>query len=100
MQPENMMMTKSKHIKLIDFTAVLIYKGDDATKPESDHKFCRKSSFVGTAEYISPELLDHNVCGPQSDLWALGCFVYELFTGHTPFKDEVEYLMFQKISEV
>jgi len=49
---------------------------------------------VGTSEYISPELLDMNICGPQSDLWAFGCIVYEFLKGCTPFHDEVEYLMF------
>lgn len=27
-------------------------------------KYCRKSSFVGTSDYLSPELIDYSLCGP------------------------------------
>ena len=54
-------------------------------------------SFVGTAEYVSPELLrDKNAC-KASDLWAFGCIVYQLIAGRPPFKAANEYLTFQKI---
>ncbi|KAM3138855.1 hypothetical protein pb186bvf_009058 [Paramecium bursaria] len=99
LKPENLLITPDKSLKLIDFGGILYFQGDNATKEESGIKFCRKSSFVGTAEYISPELLDNNICGPQADLWALGCIIYEMITGKSPFYDEVEYLMFQKISD-
>ncbi|CAK93916.1 unnamed protein product (macronuclear) [Paramecium tetraurelia] len=98
-KPENLMMTQDKFIKLIDFGTILLFKGNEVIKEESDIKFCRKSSFCGTGEYLSPELLDQNCCGPQSDLWALGVIIYELFTGKTPFQSDVEYIMFQNISD-
>ena len=31
---------------------------------------------MGTAEYVSPELLKHNICGFESDIWAIGCILY------------------------
>jgi serine/threonine protein kinase len=34
----------------------------------------------------------------SADLWALGCIIIKLFTGHTPFEDELEYNVFQKIT--
>lgn len=58
------MITEDKFLKLIDFGTILLFKGKDVTKEESDIKFCRKSSFCGTGEYLSPELLDKNSCGP------------------------------------
>jgi serine/threonine protein kinase len=36
---------------------------------------------VGTAEYVSPELLENLGAVPASDLWALGCIVFQFFTG-------------------
>lgn len=33
----------------------------------------------------------------SSDLWALGCIVYQFLTATHPFKAESEYLIFQKI---
>jgi len=46
-----------------------------------------RGSFVGTAEYVSPEMLNHTYCGKAGDLWALGCIIYQLFAGKTPFSD-------------
>lgn len=40
-----------------------------------------KATFVGTAEYVCPELLEDEICGPEADLWALGCVIYKIFTG-------------------
>lgn len=62
-----------------------------------DYQSRHKATFVGTAEYVSPELLEDDMCGPEADLWALGCIVYKMFTGKTPFQDSTEYLIFQKI---
>jgi len=41
--------------------------------------------------------LEDEICGPQADLWALGCIIYKMFTGVTPFSDTTEYLVFQKV---
>jgi serine/threonine protein kinase len=46
----------------------------------------RKNSFVGTEQYVSPEVLLDNSHGSPVDLWALGVIVFQLFTGYTPFK--------------
>ncbi|VEU20245.1 DEKNAAC101178 [Brettanomyces naardenensis] len=54
-------------------------------------------SFVGTAEYVSPELLKYNVCGFEGDLWALGCIAYQLIMGRPPFKGSSEYDTFERI---
>jgi serine/threonine protein kinase len=44
---------------------------------------------LGTPEYTAPEqALDAQAAGPQSDLYSLGCILYELVTGHLPFESE------------
>ena len=55
---------------------------------------------MGTAEYVSPELLKHNICGFESDIWAIGCILYQFFNGVPPFKGSTEYLTFEKIINV
>jgi eukaryotic-like serine/threonine-protein kinase len=40
---------------------------------------------LGSANYISPEQAQGKPVGPQSDLYSLGCVMYEALTGHTPF---------------
>ncbi|EOD15241.1 hypothetical protein EMIHUDRAFT_76245, partial [Emiliania huxleyi CCMP1516] len=43
------------------------------------------TSSVGTPLYFSPEMCEERPYGPKSDVWALGCFLYELATGRPPF---------------
>lgn len=57
----------------------------------------RSNSFVGTAEYVPPELLNERSAVPESDLWSLGCVIYQLLVGRPPFKAGNEYQTFQKI---
>ena len=57
----------------------------------------RANSFVGTAEYVSPELLIQKSACKASDLWAFGCIIYQLLVGRPPFKGKTEYHTFQKI---
>uniref|UniRef100_A0AC11CR72 3-phosphoinositide dependent protein kinase 1 n=1 Tax=Ovis aries TaxID=9940 RepID=A0AC11CR72_SHEEP len=57
----------------------------------------RANSFVGTAQYVSPELLTEKSACKSSDLWALGCIIYQLVAGLPPFRAGNEYLIFQKI---
>lgn len=59
----------------------------------------KRDSFVGTAEYVAPELLNDSKCLPASDLWALGCVACKMFNGKTPFFAQTEYLVFNKIKE-
>ncbi|CDK25231.1 unnamed protein product [Kuraishia capsulata CBS 1993] len=66
---------------------------DEGTQSSSS----RTGSFVGTAEYVSPELLKYNQCGFECDLWAIGCILYQLIVGRPPFKGTTEYQTFEKI---
>lgn len=45
----------------------------------------RKATLVGTAEYVSPELLEDDECSKPADLWALGIILYKMYIGKTPF---------------
>ncbi|KAL5365443.1 Pkinase-domain-containing protein [Aspergillus floccosus] len=106
LKPENVLLDSQMHVKITDFGTAKILQGqrkpddssgapslDSTDMPEEE----RASSFVGTAEYVSPELLtDKNAC-KASDLWAFGCIIYQLLAGRPPFKAGNEYLTFQKI---
>ncbi|PHH61581.1 hypothetical protein CDD81_8162 [Ophiocordyceps australis] len=102
LKPENVLLDDQMHIKITDFgTAKLLRDPREASGPDSiardDTDDGRAASFVGTAEYVSPELLTHKNACKASDLWAFGCIIYQLLAGRPPFKAGSEYLTFQKI---
>ncbi|KAF2036790.1 serine/threonine protein kinase-like protein [Setomelanomma holmii] len=104
LKPENVLLDDQMHVKITDFgTAKILDQkrsngiGSTAGDPLEGAESDRAQSFVGTAEYVSPELLtDKNAC-KASDLWAFGCIIYQLLAGRPPFKAGNEYQTFQKI---
>ena len=54
---------------------------EESDKPPSLTKNKRSNSFVGTAQYVAPEILQSKAVHRGSDLWALGCVVFQLITG-------------------
>ncbi|PSR93688.1 kinase-like domain-containing protein [Coniella lustricola] len=99
LKPENVLLDSGMHVKITDFgTAKLLPDPRDPNPPPDDASDDgRAASFVGTAEYVSPELLTDKSAGKASDIWAFGCIVYQLLAGRPPFKAGTEYLTFQKI---
>ncbi|KAI4216354.1 MAG: hypothetical protein LQ351_001364 [Letrouitia transgressa] len=107
LKPENVLLDDHMHVKITDFgTAKILdlskngpgnegFPGAEGLLDGSDKN--RANSFVGTAEYVSPELLKDKSACKASDLWAFGCIIYQLLAGRPPFKAGNEYLTFQKI---
>ncbi|KAG6508630.1 3-phosphoinositide-dependent protein kinase 2-like [Zingiber officinale] len=95
-KPENLLLTSDGHIKIADFGSVKPTRESQITVlPNSaNEKAC---TFVGTAAYIPPEVLNSSPATFGNDLWALGCTVYQMLSGSSPFKDASEWLIFQRI---
>jgi serine/threonine protein kinase len=60
----------------------------------------RTNSFVGTEEYLSPEVIQGNSHGAAVDWWSLGILIYELIYGTTPFKGQRRSETFSNIVKV
>ena len=92
-------------LKLIDLGS-----SDDLSHPEireTKHKEQAKGRgvqrnahkyYVGTSQYMAPECFHNQPTGKYSDIWSLGCVLYQLYTGLCPFRGNSDYLIF-KLSE-
>ena len=54
---------------------------------------------VGTPYYMSPEQISDQKYNEKSDIWSLGCIIYEMRVGQTPFHGTVDYEVFNKIKD-
>ncbi|ONK59099.1 uncharacterized protein A4U43_C08F2960 [Asparagus officinalis] len=63
-------------------------KNSKNSKPEllAEPTAARSMSFVGTHEYLAPEIIKGEGHGSAVDWWTFGIFLYELLYGKTPFK--------------
>ena len=75
-KPSNIFIDQDNNIKLGDFGLSRILNKDISFA----------ISRVGTPYYMSPEQIDEIRYNEKSDIWSLGCFLYELTTLHPPFE--------------
>lgn len=117
LKPENILLDQKMHILVADFgSAKIMPNKRDVTEgltnadmqetklnhaqngDSSDNNGRRrKNSFVGTAQYVSPEVLKGEPTSRATDLWALGCIIYQMISGLPPFQGPTDYLIFQKV---
>jgi len=91
LKPANIFLTRRGVVKVGDL---------GLSRTLSDQTF-KAHSKVGTPLYMSPEVLRGDAYDFSSDLWSLGCILYELGKLKSPFKSEGLnlYSLFQKISK-
>jgi serine/threonine-protein kinase len=77
-KPGNIMITDSGDIKVMDFGIARATDDIGATMTNT-------WNVVGTAQYLSPEQATGEMADGRSDLYSLGCLMYELLTGRPPF---------------
>ncbi|XP_009957932.1 PREDICTED: serine/threonine-protein kinase Nek2, partial [Leptosomus discolor] len=76
LKPANVFLDGKRNVKLGDFGLARILHHDTS--------FAR--TFVGTPYYMSPEQMNHMSYNEKSDIWSLGCLLYELCALLPPFR--------------
>ncbi|KAF7630774.1 Protein kinase domain-containing protein [Meloidogyne graminicola] len=114
LKPENILVGADWHIMLSDFgtSKIINYEQiqkesltqsivDDSnsisSSPDKTGSGGVRSSFVGTAHYISPEVLKSEDVGTECDYWALGAIIFQMISGQPPFRAVNEYKILKKI---
>nr|AML77634.1 putative LOV domain-containing protein [Allium commutatum] len=113
LKPENILLQEDGHVVLTDFDLSFL----TASKPQlikhappSKRKKSREylpiffaepntqsNSFVGTEEYIAPEIITGEGHSSAIDWWALGILLYEMLYGRTPFRGKNRQKTFSNI---
>ena len=89
-QPANLMLTESG-VKLLDFglaaPAIARPEQGEISQVETVHQpLTAAGMMIGTFQYMAPEQLEGREADERSDLFALGCVLYEMATGRRPFR--------------
>ena len=93
LKPGNLMLTKSG-IKLLDFGLARLAEPvatADATSsqaPTAHSPLTAGGAVIGTVQYMAPEQLEGKEADARTDLFALGCILYEMATGRRPFRGD------------
>eukprot|EP00756_Hemistasia_phaeocysticola_P005732 Hpha_TRINITY_DN13474_c0_g1::TRINITY_DN13474_c0_g1_i1::g.131168::m.131168/K06276/PDPK1; 3-phosphoinositide dependent protein kinase-1 len=122
LKPENILLDERDHVKLVDFgtahrvvqaapsSASPIQAPSIAQSPmrpisqspsvNSSARDSGKPGFCGTVQYLPPEVVDHqDELTTASDLWAVGCIVFQMAAGFRPFDNKPEAFIFDQIRD-
>jgi len=87
LKPANVFLTRGGRIKVLDFGLAQLAPAAFAdAKTESLPALTRAGTVVGTPGYMSPEQLRGEAVDGRSDNFALGCVLWEMLTGRSPFR--------------
>merc|ERR1740129_1932442 len=76
LKPQNVLLTQGGRVQLADF----------GVAGHLEHSQDFRRSIVGTPAFMSPEMLEGRPYGLKTDIWALGCVLFEIMALEAPFQ--------------
>jgi serine/threonine protein kinase len=80
LKPQNVIVTPSGAVKVLDFGIAALLEPAEASRLTTTGRT------LGTPAYLAPEQAAGTVVGPAADLYALGCILFELLAGNPPYE--------------
>src|SRR5690606_12818809 len=94
-KPGNVLIDRDGQVKVADFGIAR------AVSDTTAQSLTKTGSVMGTATYFSPEQARGAQVDPRSDIYSLGCVLYELTTGHPPFTgDSAVAIAYKHVQEM
>lgn len=103
LKPENILLTEFRgeqdFVKILDFGIAKILQGDEesaAGEAIDDLQLTQTGMVYGTPYYLSPEQARADKLDARTDIYSLGCILYELMTGQKPFDGDTAAIVVRR----
>lgn len=100
LKAENVMLTDLQGVKLIDFGTAKDLERPDVKPSFNASRNRTLENYVGTPQFMPPEVIENKSTDNRSDTWSLGCLFYQVLSGLPPFHAASEYLIFLRVMDV
>ena len=85
LKPQNLFLTADGRLKILDFGLAKLRKPEDADYSSATRSQTQPGRVLGTAGYMSPEQVAGRPVDARTDVFSLGCVLYEMVSGRRAF---------------